>query len=157
MSSNALPLSIRPASAAQLSEIQDLARRTINACYRGFLGDEAVDWYVGSGASDEHIEAQLAQENLYCLTQNEQIVGISILDGSTVDLIMIDPGHHRQGLGRLLLSHAEETLFALHPRLQLETFPGNASAVSFYESCGWTLEKRLEEDGLLKLVYQKTH
>lgn len=46
---------IRPATEEDLGTLQALARRTIDACYRGFLGDEAVDWFIGSGASDSHV------------------------------------------------------------------------------------------------------
>ncbi|MGW6581252.1 hypothetical protein ACWF76_18035 [Streptomyces globisporus] len=53
--------SIRPAAPEDLGDLQALARRTIDACYRGFLGDEAVDRFIGSGASDAHVESRLGQ------------------------------------------------------------------------------------------------
>ncbi|MFD0557913.1 GNAT family N-acetyltransferase [Stackebrandtia endophytica] len=65
------------------------------------------------------------------------------------------PDHHRQGLGRLLLRHAEETLLARYSSIRLETFPNNARAMSFYEACGWVLGDRLEGEGPVKVVYTK--
>src|SRR5262245_26801898 len=50
---------IRPATSSDLPLLQALARRTIDTCYRSFLGEEAVDGFVGSGASDAHVEAGL--------------------------------------------------------------------------------------------------
>ncbi|MFI1576031.1 GNAT family N-acetyltransferase [Streptomyces anulatus] len=91
-----------------------------------------------------------------CLSQDGRIVGLSILDGRTVDLMMVDPDHHRRGWGRLLLRHAEETLLARYSTIRLETFPDNAGAKSFYEACGWVLAERLDGEGPAKLVYTKS-
>ncbi|MEU9858053.1 GNAT family N-acetyltransferase [Streptomyces sp. NPDC047974] len=146
---------IRPARGEDLGDLQALARRTIDTCYRGFLGDEAVDWFIGSGASDEHVKSHLEQGGVHCLSQDGRIIGLSILDGPTVDLMMVDPDHHRQGLGRLLLRHAEETLPAQYPTIRLETFPDNARAISFYEACGWVLGDRLEGEGPTRFEYTK--
>ncbi|MGV9690807.1 N-acetyltransferase family protein [Streptomyces sp. NPDC003444] len=148
--------SLRPATGEDLADLQALARRTIDTCYRGFLGDEAVDWFIGSGASDAHVKTHLEQGEVHCLTQDGRIVGFSILDGPTVDLMMIDPDHHRRGLGRVLLRHAEETLLARHSTVRLETFPENTRAVAFYEACGWTLGGRLEGEGPAKAEYTKS-
>ncbi|MFC7933219.1 GNAT family N-acetyltransferase [Streptomyces cinereoruber] len=146
---------VRPATGEDLGDLQALARRTIDTCYRGFLGDEAVDWFIGSGASDAHVKTHLERGGVHCLTQDGRIVGFSVLDGSTVDLMMVDPDHHRRGLGRLLLRHAEETLLARYPSIRLETFPDNTRAMSFYEACGWVLGDRLEGEGPAKVEYTK--
>ncbi|MFC7977624.1 GNAT family N-acetyltransferase [Streptomyces cinereoruber] len=146
---------VRPATGEDLGDLQALARRTIDTCYRGFLGDEAVDRFIGSGASDAHVKTHLERGGVHCLTQDGRIVGFSVIDGSTVDLTMVDPDHHRRGLGRLLLRHAEETLLARYPSIRLETFPDNTRAMSFYEACGWFLGDRLEGEGPAKVEYTK--
>ncbi|MEZ9395431.1 hypothetical protein AB4393_01045 [Vibrio splendidus] len=46
---------IRKAKASDLASIQELARDTINACYRSFLGDEGVDWFINSSESDKEV------------------------------------------------------------------------------------------------------
>lgn len=149
-------LAIRPATRDDLGELQALAARTIDTCYRGFLGDEAVDWFLGSGASDEHLRSHLELGGVHCLTQDGRIVGLSILDGPTVDLMMIDPDQHRSGLGRRLLSHAEEKLLAQHSTIRLETFPNNTRAIAFYEACGWVVGERLRGDGPDKVEYTRS-
>ncbi|MFB7928153.1 GNAT family N-acetyltransferase [Streptomyces sp. NPDC056039] len=147
---------IRPATGADLDDLQALARRTIDARYRAFLGDEAVDWFIGSGASDAHVESHLEKGAVHCLSQEGGILGFSILDGPTIDLMMIDPDHHRRGLGRLLLHHAEETLLARHSTIRLESFADNTAANSFYEACGWRPGDLLEGEGPAKVEYLKT-
>ncbi|WP_225320690.1 GNAT family N-acetyltransferase [Streptomyces luteolifulvus] len=68
-------------------------------------------------------------------------------------LMMVDLGHHRRGLGRLLLRHAEETLFAQYSTIRLETFADNARAKSFYETCGWVHGDPLEGEGPTRFEY----
>ncbi|MFB7368945.1 GNAT family N-acetyltransferase [Streptomyces sp. NPDC056222] len=147
---------IRPATGGDLDALQTLARRTIDTCYRRFLGDEAVDWFIHSGASDAHVKSHLERGGVNCLCQDDQIVSISILDGPTIDLMMVDPDHHRRGLGRFLLRQSEETLFAQYPSIRLETFADNAPANSFYQACGWVHGDRMEDEGPAKVEYTKS-
>ncbi|WP_351235528.1 GNAT family N-acetyltransferase [Streptomyces sp. NPDC002133] len=146
---------IHPATREDLDTLQALARRTIDTCYRGFLGDKAVDWFIDSGASDTHVKSHLERGGVHCLSQDGRIVGLSILDGPTVDLMMVDSDHHRRGLGRFLLRHAEETLLAQYSTIRLETFPDNTAAKSFYEACGWDHGDRLEGEGPARVEYTK--
>ncbi|CAM5558879.1 GNAT family N-acetyltransferase [Streptomyces narbonensis] len=144
MSSQPSHVVVRPALPEDLAALQELARRTIDACYRSFLGDEGVDWFIGSGASDEHIASHFAQGRVHCLEADGGIAGLMILEGPTVDLMMIDVRHHRRGLGAVLLSAAEEVLFAEYGDIRLETFVGNTAAIAFYEACGWTAAGRTD-------------
>ena len=128
---------VRPALLEDLVALQELARRTIDASYRSFLGNKGVDWFINSGASDDHIEGHFRQGHVYCMEADGEIVGLMILDGPTVDLMMIDVRRHRQGLGKVLLSRAEEVLFAQYRAIRLETFASNKTATAFYEACGW--------------------
>ncbi|MFD6970016.1 GNAT family N-acetyltransferase [Streptomyces sp. NPDC059949] len=149
-------VTVRPATGEDLDDLQALARRTIDACYRAFLGDEAVDWFIGSGASDAHVRNHLERGGVHCLVNQEgRIIGFSILDGPTIDLMMVDPDHHRRGLGRLLLQHAEAALLAQHSTIRLESFAENAAANSFYEACGWLHGNRLTDQGPVKIEYIK--
>ncbi|MFD5766511.1 GNAT family N-acetyltransferase [Streptomyces sp. NPDC127049] len=150
------PLTVRPAAPEDLDALQALARRTIDARYRAFLGDEAVDWFVGSGASDAHVKNHLERGGVHCLRRGDRIVGLSILDGPTVDLMMVDPEHHGRGLGLFLLRHAEETLLARYATVRLETFTANTTAVAFYEACGWHRGEPLEGEGPDRVEYTRS-
>jgi DNA-binding transcriptional LysR family regulator/ribosomal protein S18 acetylase RimI-like enzyme len=148
---------IRPARGEDLDDLQALARRTIDRCYRAFLGDDVVDRFIGSGASDAHVKNHLEQGGVHCLIAREgRIIGFSIVDGPTIDLMMVDPDHHRRGLGRLLLQHAEAALLAHHTTIRLESFADNAAANAFYEACGWRQGDRMAEGGPAKIEYVKS-
>ncbi|MFF0106891.1 GNAT family N-acetyltransferase [Streptomyces hirsutus] len=144
---------LRRALGDDLKALQDLARRTIDASYRWFLGDEGVDRFLDSGASDDHIETHFRQGHVRCMEVDGDLVGLLILEGPTVDLMMIDVRRHRQGWGRILLAHAEETLFTQYDELRLESFAGNLTANAFYEACGWQETGSLESKGPAKIEF----
>ncbi len=156
MSSNRDSPLNRPATGEELEELPALARRTINASYRAFLGDEAVDRFVNSGASDAHVAHHLDQHETYCLTRDGRTVGFTLLEGPTLDLLMVEPDLHRRGLGRVLLRHAEDTLLGRYESIRLETFDTNTVATLFYEACGWSPGTRTEADGMTKIEYTRT-
>ncbi|WP_432043114.1 N-acetyltransferase family protein [Streptomyces cadmiisoli] len=146
---------LRPALEEDLAVLEELARRTIDARYRSFLGDEGVDWFINSGASDDHIESHFRKGHLHCMEVSGDLVGLLITDESTIDLLMIDVDRQRQGLGRLLLSQAEQLLFAEYQAIRLETFATNATAVAFYEACGWSQSGQLESDGPVRIEFRR--
>lgn len=146
---------LRPALKEDVAVLQELARRTIDARYRSFLGNESVDWFISSGASDDHIESHFHKGHLHCLEVGEDLVGLLITEESTVDLLMIDVDRQRQGLGRQLLSQAERLLFAEYEEIRLETFTRNVTAVAFYEACGWSASGRLESDGPDRIEFRR--
>ncbi|MGH3661999.1 MAG: GNAT family N-acetyltransferase, partial [Micromonosporaceae bacterium] len=108
-------------------------------------------------ASDAHVKNHLERGGVHCLiSQESRIIGFSILDGPTVDLMMVDPEHHRRGLGRLLLRHAETALLGQYSTIRLESFADNSAANSFYEACGWLPGGRLTGEGPAKIEYNKS-
>ena len=150
-------IKIRKAEAADLPNMQEIARRTIDSCYRSFLGDEGVDWFLNSGESDREIERGLA--NCDVLLCGEVIVGFCICIDDLVHLMMVDVERHRKGLGTRLLGHCESQLAARgHKTIRLETFEGNAQAINFYRKNGWTLTRKAvdEEHGFVRVFFTKS-
>jgi len=133
-----------------------LSRRTISASYRVFLGDQAVDAFIHSGADDEYV-----RENIGCrsvILADAKIVGYSVTKDNLIDLMMIDHEFHRCGLGTRLLQYVEERLFRIYDELVLESFEGNQRANSFYRKNGW-IETRTffdKSSGVNKVVFKKT-
>jgi ribosomal protein S18 acetylase RimI-like enzyme len=148
--------SVRNAVAADIGSLIALSRRTISASYRPFLGDEAVDAFLGSGAVEQYVTENLARCTV--LVRNGQVVGYAACRDALIDLLMIDQGVQRQGLGTELLAHVERTLFRSYGALQLESFEGNQAANAFYRKHGWReVGWHLDRDsGARKIVFRKS-
>lgn len=129
---------VRPAEEADLPVLNDLAARTIDACYRPFLGDEAVEAFLGSGESDREVLRQFERTDV--LEVEGRIVGVVVWFGDLLHLLMVDVDEHRNGYGTILLQHAEEEYSASGGGgFRLESFEGNRAARAFYDHHAWML------------------
>jgi ribosomal protein S18 acetylase RimI-like enzyme len=146
---------VRAATEADLERIQDLARRTIDARYRAFLGDEGVDGFLDSGASDDYVAEGLSDTDV--LMVEERIVGFCVCKQSLIDLMMVDHEAHRRGYGTTLLRHAEARLLETHEEIVLESFEDNDQANAFYRKNGWIESERFFDESLgsRKIVFKK--
>jgi ribosomal protein S18 acetylase RimI-like enzyme len=146
---------IRPATETDLDRLQELARGTIDARYRSFLGDEGVDGFIGSGASDEYVSAGLGDTEV--LEVGGRVIGFCVCKESLIDLMMVDHGLHRRGYGTALLRHAEAALFRTYDEIVLESFENNHQANAFYRKNEWVeRERRFDEAlGSNKIVFEK--
>ena len=147
---------IRKAVASDVDTLVALSRRTIDAGYRPFLGDEAVDSFIGGDAIREYIEQSV--DRCRVILADGTVVGYSVFKDDLIDLVMVDHGSHRRGLGGELLAHVEESLFRSFRELRLESFEGNDRANSFYRKRGWVeVDRRFDEDsGVNKMFFQKS-
>lgn len=147
---------IRPPAPSDFDALVDLSRRTIQASYRSFLGDDAVAAYLGSGAIERFFSEQL--DRCLVLECDGLIAGVAVHRENLIDLLLVDPAFQRQGLGAMLLEHVERLLFRSHDTLILESFEGNRAANAFYRRQGWTEAGRLTDDGEMppKLCFEKS-
>lgn len=141
------------ATPADVDALITLSRRTIRASYRSFLGDAAVDAFIGGGAADRYVLDHVAQAAV--IEADGRIAGFAVCRGDRIDLMMIDAGLHGRGLGTRLLAHCEEALFSRHDVLKLESFEDNAQANGFYRRRGWEEAGRLEDGGIRKIAFRK--
>ena len=129
-------LHIRNAQPDDLTSLQDIARRTIDKCFRTFLGDDGVNSFINSGDSDQELQKHL--ENCDVVVKEDAIVAFSIYFDDLIHLMMVDVRLHRTGIGSRLLAHTERQLFGRGKKtIRLETFEGNHQAVNFYTKYGW--------------------
>lgn len=136
--------------------MQDLSRRTIDAKYRSFMGDEAVDWFIGDGHSDKELSDNI--NNCEVMFVNGNIAGFSILHENLIHLMMIDVDLHRIGFGSKLLHYVESLLLDKDfNKITLETFEGNAQAIKFYNNNSWNqVNKELVESaGFVRVFFEK--
>ncbi len=137
-------IQVRKAQADDLPMMQRIARRTIDKCYRSFLGDEGVDWFINSGESDRELQQHI--ENCDVLLKDHSIVAFAIYFKDLIHLMMVDVCLHRTGIGSRLLAHSEAQLFARgNTTLRLETFEGNHPAINFYVKNGWSVTKKQKD------------
>ena len=147
---------IRKAQVDDLPTMQEIARRTIDKCYRSFLGDEGVDWFINSGESDKELETHFPDCDV--LLRDEKIVAFTIYFDDLVHLMMVDVDLQRTGVGSQLLAHSESCLFASGKTvIRLETFEGNQQAINFYLKKGWSLTRKQkdEEHGFIRVFFEK--
>ncbi|NVK29367.1 MAG: GNAT family acetyltransferase [Gammaproteobacteria bacterium] len=108
---------------------------------------------------DLDIDRKLARDpdGLFVGEINGEIVASYMLgyDGHRgwINYLAVSTGQQRMGLGRQLMAHAEQTLFAMGcPKLNLQVRADNAAAKGFYKALGYTIDsveslgKRLIED-----------
>ncbi|MHC4077943.1 MAG: GNAT family N-acetyltransferase [Planctomycetota bacterium] len=146
---------LREALDSDIDVLIDLSRRTISASYRSFLGDEAVDAFLGSGEVDRYVRESL--DRCSVIVRDGQIVGYAVCRDNLIDLMMVDHACHRQGLGTELLHHVEAGLHRKFEELRLESFEANTPANAFYRKHGWReVSKHFDDDaGVNKIVFKK--
>jgi ribosomal protein S18 acetylase RimI-like enzyme len=137
-------IQIRRATKEDLPQIQDIACRTVDKCYRLFLGNEGVDWYLSSGECNREVERHL--DHCVVATENDKIAGFSMFFGNILHWILVDAANHRKGIGSRLLSYTEKKLFAAgNDVIQLEAIEGNATALAFYIKNGWRVVRKQKD------------
>lgn len=149
-------IEIRRAFRTDVSNIQDLARHTIDKSYRSFLGDDAVDAFIHSGESDKVIASNL--EGCFVLTDNQKLRAFCIHSEAFIEVMMVAYTQQRAGYGSRLLAYVEALLFTQgYSTLSLETFKGNQQAINFYLKNGWTCirEEPDEEGGFIRVYFEK--
>lgn len=149
-------LKIRPAKETDLPAMQALARRTVDRRYRAFLGDENVNRYINDGTMDAEILRNLSHCKV--LVKEDAIVGFTIYFDNIIHLMMVDPDLHRQGLGSILLEHAEEQLSNRgNTIIRLVTYEENRQAMNFYRKHGWSITKKEKgkNTGAIRVFFEK--
>ena len=149
-------LKILQALSANLPIMQEIARRTIDKCYRSFLGNEGVDQFINSGESDKELQKYI--DNCDLVLQDNIIVAFSIYFDDLIHLMMVDVTLHRSGIGSKLLAHSEQQLFTRgNATIRHETFEGNHQAINFYQKNGWSITGKYEdkEHGFIRVFFEK--
>jgi ribosomal protein S18 acetylase RimI-like enzyme len=149
-------IQMRKASPADTEALIALSRRTIRASYQPFLGQKAVEAFIGSGAADQYV-ADHIEHGTVLLIEGE-IVGYAVCKGHRIDLMLIDPRWQRRGMGTRLLQHCEAALFQHYDALTLESFADNHIANTFYRKHSWETVTRYvdSESAIHKLVFRKS-
>ena len=146
---------LRKAKDSEIRYIQNFAKDVINENYRDFLGNEAVDFFIGSGASDQYMQDNISDTILAVV--EDKIVGMCICKENLIDLFMIQNETQNQGIGRAFINMISEELLKKYPRIRVECFEKNVKANRFYVRNGWLQEKIVfdEEISDNRIYYHK--
>lgn len=138
-----------------LNELKLLSKETINSDYRSFLGDEAVDYFINSGLSDQYIMENWKDTLVFVM--NKKIIGLCVTKENLIDLLMIHPNYQRLGIGSKMLEFISMQLFKYYTEIHVESFELNKKANLFYEKNGWLTDKALFDEEIQgnKIYYYK--
>ena len=78
------------------------------------------------------------------LLSDESVFGFLGFAQDAIEALFIDPGHHRQGGGTRLVSHAQSLA---EGALAVEVNEQNQAALRFYEALGFSVVGRSPTDG----------
>lgn len=93
---------------------------------------------------DDPVELEdLCQCTILVAEEAESVVGFAGFDGSYLGWLYVDPGHHRKGIGRMLLRAAVQSTSGEHWTIVLD---GNTPAIRLYESEGFNVDKTFDSD-----------
>jgi GNAT superfamily N-acetyltransferase len=146
-------IQIHKGSPADVGVLIALSRRTMRASSRPFLGDAAVEAFVGRGAVDQYVADHLEQSTV--IVADGALLGYAVCNDNVIDLMMIHQPLHRRGFGTRLLQHCEASLFRHYRELTLESFADNDQANNFSLKNGWEQVARYvdRQSGVDKLIF----
>lgn len=149
-------MKIRQANLSDASSLKALSRHAITACYTGFMGEEMVDGYLSSGASDDEVDKHI--NNIFvAVDDSEVIMGYVVVLDDLVHIMMVSPEQQRKGIGARLLSFAETKIHNDNLKPTLETFETNTQAMNFYLKNGWSITRKESDPdfGFVRVFFGK--
>lgn len=130
-------ITLRPSAPADLPLLHDIWRRAVRATHH-FLAQadfDELDKMVG--------ELYLPNADLtVAADESGRPRGFMGLTGSHIDSLFVDPDHHGEGLGRMMVEHAAR----LCGSLTVDVNEQNGQAVGFYQKLGFTQTGRSATD-----------
>jgi GNAT superfamily N-acetyltransferase len=136
-------LLVREFRLADLEGVKELINRTIDTCYNGFYLKEVMNYFDMYNWDGNILKA--ARDGYVIVVETQgKIVGTGSVIGDVVLRVFVDPGHQKQGLGRMIMDELEKRAEANGVKiLQLRAL---ANARKFYESLGYsTIDRGLVE------------
>ena len=129
------PAHLRRMRSTEVAALVELWERSVRATHH-FLAESDILAYRPLVAE---ILANGALE-LWVLTNAEDAaIGFLGLAANSIEALFLDPACHRQGYGRLLVAHAQQTLGGA---LAVDVNEENAAAREFYEALGFVIVGR---------------
>ena len=129
---------VRPARHDDRPRMLELWERSVRATHQ-FLEEQDVEMLRPLVAEE------LATDTIdwWVLVADDFIFGFLGFAHDAIEALFIDPGHHRRGVGRSLVEHAEAMAAGA---LSVDVNEQNAGALQFYEALGFSVIGRSPTD-----------
>jgi putative acetyltransferase len=118
----------------------ELWERAVRATHE-FLSESAI---VGLRPAVVDVLASDALQWWVC-DADDGVAGFLGLADDSVEALFVDPVHHRRGVGRLLMAHAQQLNEGR--ALRVDVNEANHEALRFYQHLGFDVVARSETDG----------
>lgn len=122
-------MKVRPAAAADVTALAELAARAYRAGFAGILEEEALAIRHAGFFRERFVSGW---ELITVAADGERLLGFAQVTDGHIDMLFVAPDVVRRGVGAALLQHAER-----NGATSLECFRDNAGARAFYERHGW--------------------
>ena len=142
---------IRGMTKEDVERVQDIARESWHATYKGIIPREIQDNFLRVAYSDEMMETRLRSSNLYVAECGNEVVGFadfSLADSegkSELRAIYLYTAHQGKGIGSALLQKGIEG-FENGKELIVEVEKDNLVGVKFYKAKGFKLIAEYDDD-----------
>ncbi len=146
-------MDLRRATAADASRMQYVAEQAYSP-YLPRMGG------LRPGPMDTDYLAAVADSEAWVAESDGEVVGFLILvgedDGMLLENVAVLPSHHGRGIGRELLTLAEDRAVAAgHARIRLYTHESMVENQRLYERNGYVETHRGGEHGLIRVFFEK--
>ncbi|MEM9201432.1 MAG: GNAT family N-acetyltransferase [Actinomycetota bacterium] len=149
-----LPDGLRAARLDDADPIADYFVRCWQVSFRRFVPPEVLAFVESMDMDErralwrERIAPDSDQTVVVAVGHTDQAIGHVMVEGAELVHLFIDPDHHRQGWGRILLAEGEHLIVeAGHGVAKLHVAAGNTAAIALYEATGWSMtDERITND-----------
>ena len=118
---------------------QEQYRRMYNACYHEMR--KALDIKPYDFIQDDSFFSE-GMNNVYLLTENDELIGSVALKGSEIDDLIVAPQFQNKGYGKQILLWALENIRS--EKIILHVAEWNRKAISLYEKNGFEITETFE-------------
>ena len=148
-----MPLTFRPASAADIPLLRSLADRIWRISYPGMISLEQIDYMLGWMYSEETIAAELATGVHWEISLLDEVpvgyLSLTFQSAGVAELnkLYLLPEHQGRGFGQAMLAHAIELAAARGcMEVRLRVNKRNARALRCYERAGFRIIDSITAD-----------
>jgi GNAT superfamily N-acetyltransferase len=126
---------VRSAVPADADALIELSRRTVDVCYRSFLGDDEANRLITDGRLEQFVHDGLSGSVV--ITCDDRPRGYAQCEDNLIRMLIVDARWQRRGLGSRLLRELESRLFLRQARLWTENDARNRAGIAFATRHGW--------------------